>query len=55
MQKRKRITYLFEEIDGKIKKTNQRKIHRKITAISAIPLLITIVSGTIYSILQPLE
>ena len=35
-------------------KTNQRKIHRKITAISAIPLLITIVSGTIYSILQPL-
>ena len=33
---------------------NQRKIHRKITAISAIPLLITIVSGTIYSILQPL-
>ncbi len=32
-------------------KTNQRKIHRKITAISAIPLLITI---TIYSILQPL-
>ena len=37
----------------KLKKT-QRKIHRKITAISAIPLLITIVSGTIYSILQPL-
>ena len=35
-------------------KTNQRKIHRKITAISVIPLLITIVSGTIYSILQPL-
>ena len=35
-------------------KTNQRIIHRKITAISAIPLLITIVSGTIYSILQPL-
>ena len=35
-------------------KANQRKIHRKITAISAIPLLITIVSGTIYSILQPL-
>ena len=35
-------------------KTNKRKIHRKITAISAIPLLITIVSGTIYSILQPL-
>ena len=35
-------------------KTNQRKIHRKITAVSAIPLLITIVSGTIYSILQPL-
>ena len=35
-------------------KTNKRKIHRKITAISAIPLLITIISGTIYSILQPL-
>ena len=35
-------------------KTNKRKIHRKITAISAIPLLITIVSGTFYSILQPL-
>ena len=37
-----------------MEKLNQRKIHRKITAISAIPLLITIVSGTIYSILQPL-
>ena len=35
-------------------KTNKRKIHRKITAISAIPLLITILSGTIYSILQPI-
>ena len=35
-------------------KTNKRKIHRKITAISAIPLLITIISGTIYSIVQPL-
>ena len=35
-------------------KTNKRKIHRKITAISAIPLIITILSGTIYSILQPL-
>ena len=35
-------------------KTNKRKIHRKINAISAIPLIITIVSGTIYSILQPL-
>ena len=35
-------------------KTNKRKIHRKITAISAIPLLITILSGTTYSILQPL-
>jgi len=34
--------------------TNKRKIHRKITAISAIPLIITILSGTIYSILQPL-
>ena len=35
-------------------KTNKRIIHRKITAFSSIPLLITIVSGTIYSILQPL-
>ena len=35
-------------------KTNTRKIHRKITTISAIPLLITIISGTIYSFLQPL-
>jgi len=35
-------------------KTNKRKIHRKITAISAIPLLITILSGTIYSIVQPI-
>ena len=35
-------------------KTNQRKIHRKITAFSAIPLVITILSGTIYSIFQPL-
>ncbi len=35
-------------------KTNKRKFHRKITAISATPLLMTILSGTIYSILQPL-
>ena len=35
-------------------KTNQRIIHRKITAFSAIPLLITIISGTIYTILQTL-
>ena len=35
-------------------KTNKRKIHRKITAISAIPLLITIGAGTIYSMLHPL-
>ncbi len=33
---------------------NKRKIHRKIAAISAIPLLITIISGTIYSFIQPL-
>ena len=38
---------------GKLK-NDKRKIHRKITALSAIPLLITILSGTIYSILQPL-
>ena len=53
MQKRKRITYLFEEM-GKLK-TDKRKIYRKITALSAIPLLITILSGTIYSILQPVR
>ena len=35
-------------------KLNKRKIHRKVAAISAIPLLITILSGTIYSFLQPL-
>ena len=35
-------------------KPNKRKIHRRVTAITAIPLLITILSGTIYSILQPL-
>ena len=35
-------------------KTNKRKIHRKITEIAAIPLLITILSETIYSILKPL-
>ena len=33
---------------------NKRKIHRKVAAISAIPLLITIISGTIYSFIQPL-
>ena len=35
-------------------KLSKRKIHRKVAAISAIPLLITIISGTIYTILQPL-
>ena len=35
-------------------KPNKRKIHRKVASISAIPLLITIISGTIYSFLQPL-
>ena len=35
-------------------KFNKRKLHRKVGAISAIPLLITILSGTIYSFLQPL-
>ncbi len=33
---------------------NNRKIHRKVAALSAIPLLITLISGTAYSILQPL-
>ena len=35
-------------------KINKRKIHRKVAALSAIPLLITIISGTTYSFLQPL-
>ena len=35
-------------------KSNKRKLHRKIVASSAIPLLITILSGIIYSFLQPL-
>ena len=35
-------------------KSNKRKLHRKLATISAIPLLITILSGTIYSFLQPL-
>ena len=33
---------------------NKRKIHRKAAALSSIPLLITLISGTAYSILQPL-
>ena len=36
------------------KKINKRKIHRKVAALSAIPLLITLISGTAYSIIQPL-
>ena len=36
------------------KNINKRKIHRKVAALSAIPLLITLISGTAYSILQPL-
>ena len=28
------------------------KIHRKVAGLSAIPLLVTIISGTIYSFLQ---
>ena len=35
-------------------KSNKRKLHRKVATISAIPLLITVVSGTLYSFLQPL-
>ena len=37
----------------KLKPIN-RKIHRKVAALSAIPLLITLISGTVYSFLQPL-
>ena len=35
-------------------KINKRKIHRKVASLSAIPLLITLITGTIYSFLQPL-
>ena len=35
-------------------KINKRKIHRRVASISAIPLLITVITGTIYSFLQPL-
>jgi len=35
-------------------KLSYRKAHRKVAAISAIPLLITVSSGSIYSFLQPL-
>ena len=35
-------------------KINKRTTHRKVAALSAIPLLITISSGTLYSFLQPL-
>ena len=35
-------------------KISKRNIHRKFAALSAIPLLITLISGTAYSILQPL-
>ena len=35
-------------------KLSKRKTHRKVAAISSIPLLITLISGTIYSFLQPL-
>ena len=38
----------------KRKKVNKRIIHRKVAAISSVPLLITLISGTAYSILQPL-
>ena len=31
---------------------NKTKIHRKVASLSAIPLLVTIISGTIYSFLQ---
>ena len=37
-----------------LSKINKRKIHRKVAALSAIPLLITITTGTFYSIFQPL-
>ena len=35
-------------------KLNKRKIHRKVAAISAIPLLFNIFLGTIYSFLESL-
>ena len=53
MQKRKRITYLFEEIDEKIKNKSKKNSQENNRNFSN-PFAITIVSGTIYSILQPL-
>ena len=35
-------------------KNSNRKTHRKVAALSAIPLLITLTTGTAYSFLQPL-
>ena len=35
-------------------KINKRKFHRKVAALSAIPLLVTLISGTAFSFLQPL-
>ena len=34
--------------------TRERRIHRKIAIISSIPLLLTVITGTIYSVLQPI-
>ena len=33
-------------------KTNTRKLHRSVTLIAVIPLLITVLSGSIYSLFQ---
>ena len=35
-------------------KLKNRKIHRKVATLTSIPLLITLLSGTIYSFLEPL-
>ena len=43
----------IRKIDLKLK-SNKRKIHKKVAAISAIPLLVIIMSGTFYGFLQPL-
>tara|TARA_Y100000991_G_C21954623_1_gene341453 strand:+ start:1384 stop:1638 length:255 start_codon:yes stop_codon:yes gene_type:complete len=34
-------------------KLKNRKIHRKLAILTSIPLLITFLSGTVYSFLQP--
>ena len=52
MQKRKRTTYVLEEIDEKLNQIKEKFIEKLLQFQQF--LFITFVSGTIYSILQPL-